>query len=224
MSAQTWDVLPADSGQGLPEDVRRALVDFGTASNNIAVALNLATIAEIQAIATGDSARAGSSTDQVAISAGHMAEAASSFADQLIVIYAGVTTKFAAYAARTATSIAAGQTPTTPTAHELTLLPSQLLSALETSLPPVRFAAPDLLDDTVADQNNFISDTREQLMGVVTVQLFDSPPTQYDDPSAVARRPSTAYDLVIEFPNSLHAYAATLTWAAGVFTGTNLQE
>jgi hypothetical protein len=218
MNVPTWDVLPADSGRNLPVAVRAALVDMGNASNQIALALNHANLIQAQAMTATDAANAQAGPhSSMASASDDITECALSFINQLIVVYAKTTTTYAVYVTRVAADLAAGREPATPDSSAV--VPSQVLSDFEQFLPVAQVSAAHLAQSIVDDHNAQVTAARQRLTNLTTMQLFDTPVDQYDDPAAVATRPRGSLDLVTDFPAELHAYAATLMWAIAVVTG-----
>ena len=222
MSVATHEVLPINQGLRMLPAVRDTLISFGAASNHAAMTLSQALLTESVATITGDLTRARQRRDgPEANTADLIANSAVSFVEQLIVIYAITTARYAAYATATAAALAAGQEPLVATEQDLSLLPSQIIKGFDVHLPLVQF--PEHTDRSYLEQENRrIREARERLTTVVGVRMDDDDPQRYDDPIAVAGAPLGSVELSQEFPTALHNYAATLTWAIGIAAGAAL--
>ena len=219
MSVTSREVLAPDSGQRLPTAVRRTLVDLGVATNHAALAVAQAALLEIQSFALeeGEQAARGQAT-QVSWTAAMLGLCALRYHEQRVGGYAGIAARYAVYASRVAADVISERQITD--VDVAGILPSQLIEGLDQVLPPLRFLAqPD--DTTVADeQNAAIEEARAYLHTVIQHQMFGSPVIQYDTVDT-APRPKGSEDLVVGFPEALHDYAATVTWAIGVFTNVD---
>lgn len=216
MSVSSREVLAPDRGQHLPAAVRRTLVDLGVATNHAAFAVAQATLLEVQSLAMeeGEHAARGQAS-HVTETAAMLARCALLYQEQLVVGYAVIAARYAVCAARVAANVSSGQQVTDVDATGI--LPSQTIERFDQLLPPLRFAA-QLDRTTIADdQNAAIADARTHLETVVQRQLFGSAVTEYDTVDTPPR-PKGSPDLVAGFPEALHDYAATVTWAVGVFT------
>ena len=220
MSVTSREVLTPDGGQHLPTGVRRTLVDLGVATNHAALAVAQAALLETQFLALEEGEQAArEQATQVTETAVMLARCALLYHEQLVVGYAGIAARYAVYAARVAADVAsARQISDVDVAG---ILPSQLIEGLDQRLPPLRFQAQSE-NTTVADEQNAgIEEARTYLDTVVRHQMFGSPVNEYDSVDTPPR-PKGSQDLVVGFPEALHDYAATVTWAIGVSATADL--
>jgi len=216
MGASLQDLLPSDAGIRLPEPVHQALTELGAACNEAVVAVNHAFAFVLQATNNRAVVTSGPAATLRATVACDLERVTDGFYEQTLVVLARAATTYAVYASRVAAAIAAGNTPPAPTPE--TLRPSDLIAALGLYLPPIRFADVEG-DASVADEQNALVETEYQaLTKVITEQLQGHNAAAYDNLTAVA---VGAVDLEISpvFPEALHDYAATLTWAIGLLAG-----
>ena len=216
MSVMSREVLASDSGQHLPAEVRRTLVDLGVATNHAALAVAQATLLEVQSLALeeGEHAARGHASRVTEIAA-MLARCALLYQEQLVVGYAVIAARYAVCAARVAANVTSGQRVTDVDVADI--LPSQIIGGLDQLLPPLRFAEQPDHTTVAEDQNAAIAEARTHLETVIQRQMFGSAVTEYDTVDRPPR-PKGSQDLVVDFPEALHDYAATVTWAVGVFT------
>jgi hypothetical protein len=216
MGARLQDLLPHDAGIRLPEPVHQALTELGAACNEATVAVNHAFAFVLQATNNRTVVASRPAAQLRTTVACDLERVADRFYEQTLVVLARAATTYAVYASRVAAAIAAGDTPPAPAAE--TLKPSDLIAALGLYLPPVRFGDVEG-DASVADEQNALVEAEYQaLTKVITGQLEGHNAAAYDNLPAVA---VGAVDLEISpvFPEALHDYAATLTWAIGLLAG-----
>lgn len=216
MGARLQDLLPHDAGARLPDPVHQALTELGAACNEAAVAVNHAFAFVLQATNNRAVVASRPAAKLRTTVACDLERVTDRFYEQTLVVLARAATTYAVYASRVAAAIAAGNTPPAPTAE--TLRPSDLIAALGLYLPPVRFADVEGEPTVAAEQNALIETEYQALTKVITEQLEGHNAAAYDNLAAVA---VGAVDLEISpvFPEALHDYAATLTWAIGITTG-----
>lgn len=220
MSVMSREVLAKDSGQQLQTAVRSALVDLGLAANHAALAAGQAALLEVQSLALeeGEQAAHGLRT-HVAETAALLAQCAMQYHEELVVSYAVIAARYAVYAARVAADVTSeGQTVDLDVGG---ILPSQLIENLDQYLPSLQFRAEPHGTTVAEEQNDAIAEARDRLDNLVQRQMFGSAVTEYDTIGAAPRGKGSP-DLVVEFPEALHDYAATVTWAIGVFTSSGL--
>lgn len=216
MSVTSREVLASDSGQHLPAAVRRTLVELGVATNHAALAVAQAALLEIQYLAVEEGEQAARAhTTHVTETAAMLGQCALRYHEQLVVGYAGIAARYAVYAARVAADVISGGQITAADVAEV--LPSQLIEGIDERLPPLRFLAQPDLTTVAGEQNDAIAEARDHLNMVIKRQMYGSAVTEYDSVDT-APRSKGSQDLVVGFPEALHDYAATVTWAAGVFT------
>jgi hypothetical protein len=215
MSAMSREILPPYGGEDLPVAVHSMLVVLGVAANQAALAVDQAQLLSVQALASQESAHSlqgsGSHLHEVA---GMLAQCADRYHDQLLVAYARIASRYAAYAARVAADVTALRRPTT--SDVTSVQPSTLINDLGGQLPPLQFTPATGGSAAVQEQNAAIESARTTLTQIVQYQMFGQPSTAYDFLTNDSRR---EYDLVVGFPVALHDYAAVVTWAIGVMTG-----
>ena len=219
MSVTTRELLPLDLGQRMAAPVRQTLADLGVAANHAAAAVAHAASLEVHHLAAEDNERALRGHDgYVTETAATLAQCTLRYHDQLLVGYAIITARYAAFAARVAHDVTSGRQITD---LDVTgVLPSHLIEAPDRYLPPIRLAGQHGDSTVLQEQESEIAKARDQLTTVIRQQLFGTPATQYDF-VAGAPRATGSQDLAVAFPVALHDYAATVTWAIGVLTSAD---
>jgi hypothetical protein len=215
MAVTTGALLEEGLGTGLPHAVRKALIDIGIVCNDTALALNAAHVELSRAHCARDVLHSGSTdfawrTQQV----DDMAKCADAHRDRLAVILARSAAWYAVYASQVATQVIRGEPPTPPTGGGV--LPSKLIDDAERLLPSITFR---VTRASLTDQNNDVAATRQVLFDVIDGQRRAGSALRYDDPYAAEQNARRFPGEATEFPDALLAYASTLTWALGVYTG-----
>jgi len=218
MDVTTEQLLPPDVGITLPQPVRSALVDMGIACNQAAIAVTQAYTIQMQMVAASESIEARQQPHGLHSAVTQdLSRSADTYHAQLVVVLARAATTYAVYASQVAAAVAAHRTPPTP--DPAVIRPSDVITALDLYLPEICFTADHGEPRVVAEQNADIAQTRKILTDLITHQLKDEPGSGYDDPAHVASEHGGSHDVLVGFPVALHAYAATLVWATGAFSG-----
>lgn len=225
MTATTYELLPTDRGRNLPVRVICALADLGVACNEASIRVGQADLMRSAAIATeeGEIARR-RPTSATRRAAQQSAASALSYSEQLTVVYTGVATAYAAYAAQVFTDVAAGQEPSA--ADRQWPKPSQLIADVNRYAPLLQIPDPSpqpLLARVIAEQNAELSAAHDHLVTVIEQRMWKNRGVEFDDPASVAHREAGATDLVAWLPAALHRYAATATWVVGLMADTSAQ-
>ncbi|WP_436528218.1 hypothetical protein [Actinoplanes sp. HUAS TT8] len=221
MSAYTHELL--QRGNGLSEPIRQALNEAAMACNTAAIAVNHAFGFQVQytterdALSTvnlGEHAPESQQPSPRARVVDDLERIAGSFYDQTLVALTRAAAHYAGYASQVATELLAGRAAPLP--EQQPVRPSDVITALDLCLPKIEFDTPD--DPALAEKNAEVLAAHHQLWQVVSLQLRGENPLAYDDPAAVRAGAADPTGISETFPNALHQYAATLTFAISVLT------
>ncbi|MBM2623871.1 hypothetical protein JIG36_51120 [Actinoplanes sp. LDG1-06] len=216
MSVLLRQVLPPEAGRRLPAPAREALVQLGVACNTAAAAVNRASLFEDEAIANAQHLEAtGGNAPAIAV-VDDLAAIADQFHEHTLIALARAATPYAVYASHVATQVAACK-PAPPPGSEV-IKPSDVITAAGLYLPLVEFSTEHGDARVVTDQNAAIRRSHRDLDDVITFQLQGHDVSLFDELRLPDTRESTI-GIPDAFPFALYDYAATLTWAVGVFTG-----
>lgn len=180
MAVATGALLEKGLGAGLPEAVRKALIDIGIVCNDAALALNAADVELSRVHCARDVSHSGlNGFAWRAQQVDDMAKCFDAHRDRLAVILARSAAWYAVYASQVATQVLRGDPPTPPT--DTGVLPSKLIDDAERLLPSITFR---VTRASLTDQNNDVAAAREVLFTVIDDHRRVGSATRYDDPYA----------------------------------------
>jgi hypothetical protein len=216
MDVTTRQVLQREMGNDLPAQVRRALLEMGTACNTAAVHLHGALTELLRVESEMERQRNDEVTSPLTQEVGQQLQRlADQHFEQAVVVLARVATSYAVYASQVAAAVGEGQTPPPPGTE--TIRPSDLITACGLYLPELQFLEVEHSAE-IGEQNTVVRQARNELTNLIYTMQGESV-TAYDEIATVAITTTDADEhRLVEFADALHAYASTLVWAIGVVT------
>jgi hypothetical protein len=214
MAVATAPVLEDGMGEHLPRCVRDALIDIATLCNDTVLALNIADVELLRALA----ARAALHTGPAPSPWGpqhidDLVQSADAHRDRLAAVLARAATPYAVYVSRVASDVVAGRSPVAP--DDAVVRPSELIADTDRLLPAITFRGDR---EALDDQNADVAAARVALFTIIEDDRRAGSASRYDDPASAAQHGKDFAGEMIEFPEALLTYAATLAWALGVYT------
>jgi hypothetical protein len=214
MAVATAALLEDGMGEQLPRCVRDALIDIAVLCNDTVLAVNTADVELLRALA----ARAALHTGPAPFPwrpqhVDDLVKSADAHRDRLAAVLACTAAPYAVYVSRVACDVVAGRTPAAP---DVALVrPSELIADAERLLPAIAFSADR---EALDDQNADVAAARMALFVIIEDNRRAESAVRYDDPASAAQHGKDFAGELIEFPEALLTYAATLAWALGVYT------
>jgi hypothetical protein len=214
MAVATAALLEDTMGGHLPRSVREALIDIAVLCNDTVLALNAADVELLRALA----ARAALDTGPAPSpwrpqNVDDLVKSADAHRDRLAAVLARTAAPYAVYVSRVACDVVAGRSPAAP---DVALVrPSELIADADRLLPAITFSDDR---DALDDQNADVAAARMALFAIIQDDRRGGSAVRYDDPALAAQRGKDFAGEMIEFPEALLTYAATLAWALGVYT------
>ena len=212
----TYEPLPPDAASCLAGPVFASLLDHALACNEAALLVEEASLQELRA-STGveriKQLNACLVSPRQAALVRSAARCALSYLDQTVGIYASAAMAFAVAAVTVLAAVVTGQTPEMQGGQDP--LPSEVFSAPDVYFPLLALPTTGVVrDGAVTEQNAQLRDAHADLMATLAAARERLPLDVFDDPAALAARPSTAVDLMPEVPDALHRFASVCAWAA----------
>lgn len=223
MSAMPHQLLPHDVGNGLTDPVRRVLNAMASACNRAAIAVTHAAAFQVQYTTEREtytaSGKPGNLPDAESSLTRVIADlemAADSFHAQSLVVLAKAAADYAVYSTQVATELIAGRQLPMPGSEQIN--PSDLITALSHYVPLIQFPGTESTSAAMRQQGQFVAEAYAALRNVVEIQLAGEEKGIYDDRASVAPDAGGISGISAAFPETLHHYAAAVTWALGVYT------
>jgi hypothetical protein len=222
--SETHDLLPIGWGLDVPDGVRGILLDLGIACNEAALAVNQAHLlyrCSVHGCETAEAAEAcGEAARHRRQYARQWFDCTVSYVDQLTAVYTTTAAKFAGYAARLGTVLAArGRFPAVPP-DPAPIRPSHVLGAPDSLVPLVQLPAGRAGGGRIVTHNGELAAQHRRVLEMIDVTVGSHPIDVYDDPARVANRPAETVGLGVDLADALHGYAAACVWGIGLATRT----
>jgi hypothetical protein len=215
MAVATAPVLEDGMGEHLPRRVRDALIDIATLCNDAVLALNIADVELLRALAARAALHTGPAPSPWRPQhIDDLVQSADAHRDRLAAVLARAAAPYAVYVSRVASDVVAGRSPVAP--DDAVVRPSELIADADRLLPAITFRGDR---EALDDQNADVAAARVALFTIIEDDRRAGSAIRYDDPASAAQHGKDFTGEMIEFPEALLTYAATLSWALGVYTG-----
>jgi len=214
MAVATAAVLEDGMGARLPRCVRDALIDIAVLCNDTVLALNTADVELLRAHAARAALHTGPTPSPWRPQhVDDLVKSADTHRDRLAAVLARTAAPYAVYVSRVASDVVASRSPAAP---DVALVrPSELIADADRLLPAITFNGDR---EAMADQNAEVAAARMALFAIIQDERRAGSAIRYDDPASAAQRGKDFEGEMIDFPEALLSYAATLAWALGVYT------
>jgi len=143
--------------------------------------------------------------------------AAEDFYAKTLIVLARAATTYAGYATQVAVALL--NALPIPEAMAIDIRPSDLLTDMTRHLPLLHFPATQSASVSTDEQNERIAEAHRSLLRVISTELYSENTSVYDGSGPAVPVIGDPLSVSATFPHAVHEYAASVTWALGVFTG-----